>query len=341
MDLYSTQTLNGIVERMRPVPSFFTKFFPAIITHETEEVYFDKAEDKPRLAPFVHPLREGKLIESLGYKTESVKPAYIKDKRIHDPSKALKRVAGEAFGGSLTNAQRLQALLVQDLADQKKMLARRLEIMAAEAVLSGKQTIIGDGFNAVVDFGRDAELTVVLASTAKWDDAANTDKGKQIEDWDAILLDKSGYNTSHVVMDVKAWKLLKADATFMKLLDVRRGADAISVQVTPMLAMEGVSFKGFYGDFPVFVYSHKYVDPVDGATKQSMPDNTVVMVSKSGLQGVRHFGAIRDLKAGLQAREQFVKSWENEDPSVRYLLSQSAPIMVPYLTNASMSIKVA
>lgn len=341
MDLYSTQTLNGLVERMRPIPTFFSSFFPAVIAHETEEVYFDKAEDKPRLAPFVHPLREGKLIESNGYTTDSVKPAYIKDKRIHDPSKAIKRLAGEPFGGRLSNDQRLQALLVQDLADQKKMLSRRLEVMACEAVISGKQTIIGDGFNAVVDFSRDADLTVVLASTAKWDDAGNTDKGKQIEDWDAILLDKSGFNTSHVVMDAKAWKLLKADATFVKLLDIRRGAESVTANIAPMLTMEGVSFKGFYGEYPIFVYSHKYVDPVDGSTKQAMPDNTVVLVSQSGLQGVRHFGAIRDLKAGLQAREQFVKSWEQEDPSVRFLLSQSAPIMVPYLTNASMSIKVA
>ena len=47
MDLYSTYSLNGIVTRLRPVPQFFLSFFPAVIEHETEQVYFDRAEDKP------------------------------------------------------------------------------------------------------------------------------------------------------------------------------------------------------------------------------------------------------------------------------------------------------
>lgn len=341
MDLYSTHTLNGLVDRIRPVPNFWLSFFPEVIEHTTEEVYFDKAEDKPRIAPFVHPLREGKLIESLGYSTDSVRPAYIKDKRVFDPEKPLKRMAGEAIGGSLTPEQRLRALIVTDLADQMKMLNRRFEIMAAEAIIQGKQTIIGDGFNAVVDFGRDSDLKIALTSGAKWDAQTSPDIASQLEDWDSMLLDMSGANTSHVVMDKKAWKLLRRNEKLLKELDLRRGTDAVRPDLAPMLDMEGVVFKGWYGDFPLFVYSHTYIDPVDGQAKQVMPDNTVVLVARSALQGVRHFGAIKDLKAGIQARQHFVKSWEVEDPSARYLLMQSSPIMVPYRPNASLVVTVA
>lgn len=342
MDLYSTSTLNGIVGRMRPLPQFFLSFFPEAIYHETESVYFDKAEDKPRLAPFVHPLREGKLVESAGFTTDNVRPAYIKDKRVHDTEKPIKRMAGEPFNGTMTNEQRLAALITLDLADQQKMLKRRLEVMAAEAVIFGRQTITGEGFPSIqVNYGRDAALTIALTGDAKWDAATTPDIGASLEDASGVLLAKSGSGGDIVVMDSKAWKLMRKDEKLMKLLDVRRGADTLAVNIAPMLAVEGISYKGTYGEFPIFVYSHTYVDPVDNTTKQVMPDNTVIIVSVPQLQGVRHFGAIKDLKAGLRAMESFTKSWEVEDPSVRFLLMQSAPLMVPYRTNASLRMTVA
>lgn len=343
MDLYSTSVLNGVAQakQVLPVPSFFLSFFGSAIYHETEEVVFDLADDKPRISPFVHPMHEGKLVESGGYTSKMVKPAYIKDKRVHNPTKALKRLAGEPITGDMTNEQRLQAAIVSDIADQRRMLARRWEIMAGEALISGTQTIIGDGFNAVVDYQRDSGLVKTLTAGDKWDASTAPDIGGQIEDWDGLLADKCGFNTSHIIMDRKAWKLFKKNTNLKAELDLRRGTESVTPNIAPMLQMEGVSVKGYYGEYPIFVYNHKYIDPVDGQTKQVMPDNTVVLVSREGLQGVRHFGAIKDLKANIQARDVFVKSWEVEDPSARFLLMQSAPIMVPYNVNAALVATVA
>jgi hypothetical protein len=74
--------------------------------------------------------------------------------------------------------------------------------------------------------------------------------------------------------------------------------------------------------------------------KKILPANTV-LVGSSGIDGVRHFGAIRDLDAGIQARQYFVKSWVEPDPSRRFLLMQSAPLLVPYRPNAVLSATVA
>lgn len=343
MDLYSTSMLNGLAQakQVMPVPSFWLEFFPEAIYHETEEVIYDLAEEKPRVTPFVHPLREGKLIEGAGYSSNTIKPAYVKDKRIHTPQKAFKRLAGEGLTGTLTNDQRLRAALVADLKDQRKMLARRLELMAAEAVLSGTQTIIGDGLNAVVDFGRHTDLTDTLSGAEKWDHGTPPDIGAQLEDWDGVLSGICGFNTSHVVMDQKAWKLARRNSKFREDLDIRRGGDSVNANIAPMLSMEGVTFKGYYGEFPIFVYKHSYIDPVDNTEKQVMPDNTVALISKAGLQGVRHFGAIQDLDAGMQATDAFTKSWVTPEPSVRTLLMQGAPIMVPYNVNAVLTRVVA
>src|SRR5574343_772492 len=99
--IYDSITLTKTVTRLRPVPTFFLDtFFPEVIYSDKEEIYFDIVDNKPRIAPFVHPMHQGKLIEEQGYSTKSFKPAYIKDKRVHNPLKALKRRAGEQINGA-------------------------------------------------------------------------------------------------------------------------------------------------------------------------------------------------------------------------------------------------
>ena len=339
--IYDTAVLNRVVQRLHPLPTFFLDtFFPEVLLSEKEEIYFDVVENKPRIAPFVHPLRGGKLVEDLGYSTKSFKPAYIKDKRVHNQLKAIKRLAGENFNGDLSMEQRLQIRLREDLQDQRDMLTRRLEVMAAEAIMSGTQTILGDGIDAVVNFGRDSDLTVTLTSTAKWDDNSKTDQANDLETWSQLLLEKSGAGDCIVVMDVKAWKLLKRDTNLPKLLDrMYKPGDGTNLNLAPRFRVDGASYKGNIGDFEIWVYSHPYVNDA-GASVNLMPDNTVILASRNRVEGVRHYGAILDLD-NLRASQQFVKSWIEEDPSVRYLLSQSAPLLVPYRTNATMKITVA
>lgn len=339
IDIYGTAYLNRLVAELAPVPSvFLSLFFPEVLVHDTEEVYFDKVKDKPRLTPFVHPLHQGKIVGSIGYETRSVKPAYVKDLRVHNPLKALKRRAGEPLLGNLSPAERQRLNLIADMVDQDRMLARRMEVMAIEAIRDGKATIIGDGFNAVVDFGRDASLNVTLAGDAKWDAATSPDIIQQLEDWSGMIADFDGM-VEVVIMDRKAWALLRKNEQVRKLLDTRRG-DASTLRLDPKLAMQvGAQYKGALGEFEIWVYSGTYIDPADGQTKPYIPDNTVVLAG-SRVEGVRHYGAIMDVDV-LQARERYVTSWTERNPSRRMLSLESAPLLVPYRPNGSMKVKVA
>jgi hypothetical protein len=338
-DLYSTAFLNRVVDDLAPVPTVFLDlFFPEVLTHDTEEVYFDKVTDKPRLTPFVHPLHEGKVIDSAGYITKSVKPAYVKDLRVHNPLKALKRRAGESLTGSLTPAQRQQANIVADLADQNRMFTRRMEVMAIEAIRDGKATIIGEGFNAVVDFGRDASLTETLTSGDRWS-TADLDIPAQLEEWSQQIADFDG-SVEAVIMDVKAWNLMRNNSKVQKLLDIRRGVADTNLIIEPQMAVRaGVQYKGMVGNFPIWVYTGSYIDPADGQTKKYMPDNTVVLAGRR-VEGVRHFGAIMDVEV-LVARERYAQSWIEKNPSRRMVMMESAPLLVPYRPNSSMKITVA
>lgn len=338
VDIYSTAFINRAIDELAPVTDVFLSFFPEVLNHDSEEVLIDKVTDKPRLTPFVHPLHEGKVIDGAGYSTKSVKPAYIKDLRVHNALRAVKRRAGEPLMGNLTPAQRMQLNLIDDLADQRRMANRRMEVMAMEAVRDGKCTVVGEGFNAVIDFGRDSSMTETLLLTDKWDSSADVDIPGQLEEWSQEIADFNG-SVEAVFMDVKAWNLFRKNNKVKEHLDIRKG-DESSLIISPMKAIKaGAQYKGTYGNFPIYVYTGSYIDPADNTVKKYMPDYTVVLAG-SQLQGVRHFGAIMDVDV-LVSREMYAKSWTEQNPSRRWLMMESAPLLVPYNPNSAKKITVA
>ena len=90
--------------------------------------------------------------------------------------------------------------------------------------------------------------------------------------------------------------------------------------------------------FNIFVYAGWYLDD-GGIERPILPSGKILLVSRS-LDGVRCFGAIMDEEAGFQALPYYPKSWSVPDPSVRYLLMQSAPLVVPSRVNASLAATV-
>lgn len=333
MDIYSTTSLNRTVLDLKRSPAFLLGlFFGSIETSDTEDIKFDVETGKPRISPFVSPLKEGKVVESLGYTTNSFSPAYVKDKRVHDPNKAFKRAMGETIGGSRTPIDRFQAALVRDLADQQAMLTRRKELMAAEVLRTGAITISGDDYPAVaVNFGRDAALTKALDSTTEWG-AAGVSPIKDLENWGLLVFDTSGAAPTDAVMDVAAWQLLREDPTFDKLVDKRRLSDVDAIRYTAVIAAGGV-YQGRIGDLKIWLFNGQYIDDA-GVSQKFLPPGTVILGSAQ-IEGVQHHGAIKDIDAGLQPLESFTKSWTVQDPSARILLMQSAPLVVPYRPNAS------
>ncbi|RRH80113.1 major capsid protein [Variovorax beijingensis] len=336
MDIFSIGVLARVIAELpAPAPFILNSFFTAMQTETSEEIHFDVENGRRRLAPFVAPIVAGKVVQSKGFVTKTFKPAYIKDKRVFDSSRPFKRAIGERIGGELSPAQRLQALLATDLQDQLEMLARRQEVMAVEALRTGKVTVKGEQYpTVVVDFGRHADLTVELLAGDRWGEAG-VDPLEDVQAWSMGVTQHSGAAGNTLIMDVKAWQLFSAAPSVQKLLDRFRGADKLNATVIG----EGGRYMGNIGDFDIWVYAGWYEDPDTGALTPYLPDHTVLITSPD-LEGTRAYGAIKDEESGFQAMPYFSKSWVEKDPAVRLLLLQSAPLPVPYRVNASMSAKV-
>lgn len=339
MDIFSTQVLSKVVENLQTPPSFLLDmFFSQEQRSDTEEIYFDTQESKLRISPFVSPLMPGKVVEHEGYSTKSFKPAYVKDKRRFTPDMPFKRMAGERIGGDMTAAQRLEKAVAITLNNQLDCLTRREEVMASEVLRTGKITVEGDGYPAVtVDFGRDTSFTKVLTGDNTWD-KTTVNIVDNLEDWAGSVQSKSGVVAKTVVLDPSAWKLFRNNPYVQKYLDYRRGTNS-TLNIDPIiLGNEKARFVGNIGDFEVWVYNDIYIE--GDTEKKILPENTVLLGSRGGVEGVRCYGAIKDEQANFQANRYFPKSWLENDPAVRWMLLQSAPLIVPYRPNATMCVTV-
>ena len=331
--LFNTHTLMGVVSQMpRPSSFLLDSFFPMLQLEEGEEIHFDVRDGNRRLAPFVSPKVAGRIVESEGFRTHTFKPAYIKDKRIFDAERPMKRAIGERIGGDWSPSDRIRLNLANEIDDQIRMINRRLEVMAAEALRTGRVTVSGEDYpTVVVDFGRHGDNTVTLSGGDRWGQSA-VKPLHDLDTWALTVMRRTGARPTVVVMDVDAWRIFKADLEVQTRLDVRR-VEGNGLQMQGAQAIGG-TYMGRLDGFEIYVYADWFIDPEDGQEKPVLPSGTVLMGSRA-VEGVRAFGAIRDEEAGYRPMAYFPKSWTDHDPSVRYLLMQSAPLVVPTVPNAS------
>ena len=343
VDIYSPAVLNRVVQDLKAnvsSPFLLDMFFPEVSVSTQEEIYFDVLTGKPRLAPFVSPLVEGQIVQSLGYTTNSFRPAYIKDKRVFEDGKPIRRAAGMPIGAAVDAMDIRRINLATESADQIAMVNRRLEWMAAKIMLTGQVEVKGEKYpTVVVNFGRDAALTVTNTGSALWSHA-DADPISDFETWAGLIRTKSGASAVDVVMAQNVWAAFRANAKVKELVDKGKGfSRRTDLDLGPNSMRGNAQYMGTFGAFNIWVYADSFVDET-GTVGTYIPDGYIAMGAVGQVEGVRHFGAIKDEAAGFQELDYYQKSWTQADPAVRYLMLQSAPLVVPYRPNATLGAKV-
>lgn len=343
MNIFDTNVLIQVVPNLMTSQNWLLdKFFPNITESDTEEVSIDVDVGLRRLAPFVSPLVEGKLVESRKFQTNSFKPAYIKDKRAPDLRKPIRRQIGERIGGQYSAAEREMLNLQFELADQIDMINRRLEWMAASALQNGTVTVTGEGYETqVVDFGRSSDLTITLSGADKWPvtveaGKTNTKPTDDIEDWAQRMLKGSGAVANDIVFTTKSWKAFRLDTSVKDGAIVFPALSPFGNQINPGTQVQkGAVYKGRWGNYDLWVYNDWFIDPLDGKEKPMIADGSVIM-SGADLMGTRAFGAIIDPAFNYGPMAYAPKSWLQHDPAQRFIMVQSAPLVIPSRVNASL-----
>ena len=339
MDIYSTLYMGGVVRayQLKMKNYFLDTFFPSQINHTTEKVAFDTVENTHRIARFVHPDAKARVTEDLGYSTQEVKPAYIKELRVHTPDRNIQRLAGEPITGNMTPEQRSKINMNLSIRDAMDMIQLRKEYMAFQACLDAKVSIVGEGLNYKINFGRNSALTFELEASESWADPT-VNLHKSLTNLGRKFFKHAKVSPTHVLMNSKTFSYVIDNETVEKKLDLRRG-DNSEISVAAAKTQFGIWKAGRLGQYDLYVYENEYQDPDTGDTQEFMPDDTVLFLSSS-MGGVRHYGMIHDFGAKLAAREYYADSWTEKNPSKSLFQIQSSPLMVPYRPNCSMKVRV-
>lgn len=333
MDLYNPAELLGVVDTIIPEQSFWLpNYFGEVVTFDTEEIMFDRIAHQRTLAPFVAPNNQGRPLKNRGYNTRAFKPAYIKPKDALTPNQTFIRQAGERINGSLSPQQRWDANVTWTLSNQVRAIRRRLEWMACQAALYATLTIVAEDYpSTTVDFLRDAGNRIVLTGTARWGQSA-ADVIGNLESWAQIIFTKTGYYQTDYLLSPDVWAVMRKDPGVLALLETRRGS-ASNAEIGPV-AKQQYKKVAELGEFSIWIYSDTYVDE-NGTAQNFMPAGSVFLGSAEGMKGIQAFGAILDQDANLQPQEIFSNMWKENDPPRTFIMSQSAPLMVPREPNAT------
>lgn len=347
LDIYTTAELLEVTSNIRQsTQPFWSSFFTRQINFTTEEIFFDRVDaDYRKLAPLVVPNVQGQMMRGVQpYTSLSFKPAYIKVKDAVDVNRVIERRAGESLiTGSLSLQQRKDAAIADILRYHDTLLQNRYEWLAAEALIKGQVTLTGENYpTTTINFQRHASLTYTLSGAAAWTQASATPLS-DIRNARTNAQNRSGATIRRLVFGGTAWDLFASRVDLKAIQD--RNFDGLAVQIQRDYdAFENQEYMGRYGgvfggnSMELWVDRSKYVDEA-GNEQFYMPQNNVVGFAE--MEGVRCFGAIKDFDAGLQPLERFQKMWRENDPSAEFILTQSAPLMVPKKPNASFRLIVS
>jgi hypothetical protein len=327
---------------LTPQTFFLDHFFPRVTMSDTRFVAIDVIIGKRRMAPFVSPRVEGKLVEARRVQTNVFEPPYIKDKRAPDLLRPVQRMPGERLlGGEMSGEERMMANLAFEMQDQVEMIQRRLEWMAVQAVLTGTVTVAGDGFpTTTIDFGRDSSMTVALTGGAQWGQAG-VSPVSDLEVWMLAMLKLVGIAPDWCIMTQDAFDLFIADVKLQGavLYPVWNPYDN---RLNPGPQVEkGIVQKGQWGQLKIVVYNDWYVD--DSNTQQPMlPAGTVILAAEGegGVMGIRAFAQILDPDFNYEALQYAPKTWTTKDPAQLLIMMQSAPLVIPGRPNATFAATV-
>lgn len=351
LDIYSTVELLPVVETIKPQSYLFRDtFFGNVVMFDTQTIAFESLPTEQRLAPFVSPQAQGRIMKLKGRTSQSFAPAYVQPKHEVDPNMnvILQRSAGEAIGGSLSLPERWDRAIANNLTLESDMIDRREEWMCAQAIINGGLTISGEDYpTSYIDYGRDASLTTVLTGTSRWGQSAAAPLAN-IRTKRTQSFGLSSRPTTDIILGLDAFDLFFADQGVKDMLAASKDYRLTTSDSQLSSFSDGSSpaeFRGRLqgangqGALNVWTYSQTFED-YDGTILNVMNPLDVVGVARS-VDGYMCYGAIKDADAGLMPMTRYPKMWKNPDPSVVYTKTQSSPLPVPTRINASWRIRAA
>lgn len=288
IDIAQTHTLLMAVEKLPPVTTFLRdRYFP---TNEmtdifaTTDVLIEYRDGNRKLAPFVSPRRGGRAVLREGSYMRSFKPPSIKPQRTLTIDELSTRGFGEALMTKLTPEQREAMIILRDAEDLGRMITRREEAMAAEALTTNgcimryyddNQTLYDE---QEIRFYEEDSNQAIYTPSVNWDqESANI-----LADIYAMskLLTSRGLPATDLIVAPDVAASLIRNKEIAQLLDNRRmELGGISPEMLPAGAAKIARLNVFGRMIDVIAYDETYEDEATGTIKQYIPEGMVILTA--------------------------------------------------------------
>ena len=336
--VYKTVTMMRALEQMKAPNIFLARTFfnydnPTF--SDDREVHIDIYKEKRRMANFQSHKIDGQIVDKTNFETHSYKPGYIKPKISLDADDVDHRPMEGVIYNSRVNPAAKQATIVgKQLKVLRDICTRKIEWMAARALQDGEITVSGEGIpTSIIDFNMLNTHKVELTSTNVWSDSDDCSPIDDLSDWKRLTLKDSGRQAKKCVMSFDSF------TNFLASNQVRDYMDKLKInlgEIAPRDEMDGVTFIGRILGLDIYVYDEWYID--EDGNEQPMLDTERVILGSSDVYTSTHFAQIRNLK-NRASTDFFPSTWEVDDPSVRYLMLESSPLVALSQADAFVSAK--
>ena len=334
-DLFSPVTMDALVRTMPATPGFLMKtFFPRAVNLTTTDVVVDFYKGKRRVAPFANPSGVSGVAQKIGYSNTRYETPLVAVKDVTDIEDVLQRLPGELLVNSgIGLEQRGMELMATTLQDFNEQIARREEVMAAQALFAGTIDVIGEGVNYKIDIPFTNKSTV----STLWDAASSTADPLADLRTAALKCMENGYRKPNIcVMARNAYSAFVQRLTQLGYLDQRHLLD---VDLAPEMENENVTYCGHLRelDLDVYLYDEWYVDDWSDEVlkeKPMVPMGKVLLASTRARTSV-YYGILgftdvltRQIRQVIGARG--ADSWVSKEPDQRFLKLMSRPLPIPH-----------
>jgi hypothetical protein len=241
---------------------------------------------------------------------------------------------------------RAAQLIGKDLGELDDMIMRREEWMAASAVQNGTIVVKGEGVEDLISFDMLPTHQVVLTGAALWSAHTTATPLTYLRNWSVdVIQEDSGLVPQITIFGRNAWdhfmqcdQIVGAASGHKSLFDLR----AIDVgRIDPMpLAAAGVTYQGYLREInmDLYTYAGRFWNDDTKSSEYLMHPDKILMGCRDA-RCVRHYGLIKDLDS-LAAVKRFPKMWTEKDPSARFLMVQSAPLIANHQPDAFLTATV-
>lgn len=340
---FEPRALARMIEiRERPYLWYSDRYFKSAEgVHGAPLVELDVVVGGQRLAPVQRPTERSRMMgrESVG--SHMIRLPYLKPGRSTTAEEILsRRAAGTHLYAERDLVGEAQRQIGRDIEDLDDMIERRREYMAAQSVITGKTPLVAMDENGVasisaeVDWGLPAAHLVTLTSTALWTHA-DSDPIGNLRSWANLIIAAAQISPTTMTVGTAVAEAIFAHAKLAALLDNRR-IEAGQLELRAQ-EVQGITYIGRIKGIDLYEDARTYTDD-SGVSQRYTPTDRAVL----GAPGENrwHYGPISDLKCAAPLTPRWVKTWETEEPSQRFVAVHSSPLPGLHLPGANVSAKV-